>query len=148
MTEAELQARIRLLSRGPVRLFRNNCGTGWAGPSTRVTPGNLSAIRAGLRPGDVVVRSSRPLHAGLATGSGDLIGWRSTLIGSEHVGQALAVFTSLEIKAAKGRVRPEQRAWAETVARFGGIAEITRDEDEAMRVLGLSPDRPDHGTMI
>jgi len=138
MTESALQNRIRLLSRGPVRLFRNNVGTGWAGPSARVTPGNLAATRANLRPGDVVVRNSRPLHAGLATGSGDLIGWRSTLIQPHHLGETIAQFVSLELKAPRGRVSPEQRAWAETVAGHGGIAGVVRSVEEAEVMLGLA----------
>jgi hypothetical protein len=137
MTEAELQHRIRLLSRGPVRLHRNNVGTGWAGPSTRVTVGNLPTVRAALRPGDVVMRQPRPLHAGLAVGSGDLIGWRSTVITGQHVGQTLAVFTSLELKTASGRVRPEQRQWAEVVTAHGGIAGIVRSTAEAEQLLQL-----------
>jgi hypothetical protein len=139
MTEAELQRRIRLLSRGPTRLFRSSTGQGWAGPSTRVTPGNLAAARASLRPGDVVIRQARPLHAGLAVGSGDLIGWRSQLIGPEHVGQTIAQFASVEIKAPRGRVSPEQRQWAEVVSDHGGIGAIVRSVEEAEVVLGLSP---------
>jgi hypothetical protein len=141
MSEAEIQRKIQLLSRGNVRLFRCNNGVGWAGPSTRVTPGNLPTVRASLRPGDVVVRSSRPLHAGLAVGSGDLIGWRSTVITGQHVGQTLAVFASLEVKTPRGRLRPEQAAWAETVVRHGGIAGTARSEEDAAGLLGLSPDR-------
>jgi hypothetical protein len=136
-SEAQIQSRVRLLSRGPVRLFRNNTGTAWAGPSTRVTPGNLAATRASLRPGDVVVSQARPLHAGLAVGSGDLIGWRSQLIGPEHLGQTIAQFASVEIKAARGRVSPEQRQWAEVVQQHGGIGAIVRSVDEAEEVLGL-----------
>jgi hypothetical protein len=138
MTEAELQRRIRLLSRGPTRLFRNNVAQAWSGAATRITAANAFTIGQTLRPGDVVVRHARPLHAGLATGSGDLIGWRSQLIGPEHVGQTIAQFASVEIKAPRGRVSPEQRQWAEVVAAHGGIGAIVRSVEEAEEVLGLS----------
>jgi hypothetical protein len=147
-SESAIQREVRLLSRGDVRLFRNNTGSAWAGPSTRVTPGNLATARASLRPGDVVVRAGRVLHAGLATGSGDLIGWRSQLIGPEHVGQTIAQFASVEIKAARGRVSPEQRQWAETVQQHGGIGAIVRSVEEAEEVLGLSPDGANSSKVI
>jgi hypothetical protein len=137
MSEAELQHRIRLLSRGPVRVFRNNVAQAWVGQSMRITPANAFTIGQTLRPGDVVVRQARPLHAGLAVGSGDLIGWRSTVITGQHVGQTLAVFTSLELKSAGGRVRPEQRQWAEAVTAHGGIAGIVRSTAEAEQLLQI-----------
>jgi hypothetical protein len=135
MTEAELQRRVRLLSRGPTRLFRSNTGMAWSGSATRITAANAFTIGQTLRPGDVVVRQARPLHAGLAVGSGDLIGWRSQLIGPEHLGQTIAQFASVEIKAPRGRVSPEQRQWAEVVAAHGGIGAIVRSVEEAEEVL-------------
>jgi hypothetical protein len=138
MTEAELQRRVRLLSRGPARLFRNNVAQAWSGSATRITAANAFTIGQTLRPGDVVVRQARPLHAGLATGSGDLIGWRSTLIQPEHVGQKIAQFVSLELKTARGRATPEQRAWAQVVSDHGGIGAIVRSVEEAEQVLGLT----------
>jgi hypothetical protein len=38
------------------------------------------------------------------------------------VGQQVAVFASIEVKTPTGRIRPEQRAWMETVQAAGGIA--------------------------
>lgn len=135
MTESELQQRIRQLSRGPVRLFRNNVAQSWAGQSMRITAANAFTIGQTLRPGDVIVRQARPLHAGLAVGSGDLIGWRSTVISDAHVGQTLSRFVSLELKTPRGRVRPEQRQWADVVSAHGGIAGIVRSVEEAQALL-------------
>jgi hypothetical protein len=79
MSEQELQQRIRLeLGHGPARLWRNNVG----------------ALRD---------ERGRLVTYGLCKGSSDLIGLRQVLIGPEHLGHTLAVFTALEVKAARGR---------------------------------------------
>jgi hypothetical protein len=132
VSEQELQQRIRLLhGTGPTRLFRNNVGTGWAGQAERI--GHHRTVQVG--PGDVVVRNARPLHAGLGVGSSDLIGWRSVVIGPEHVGRTLAVFCALEVKTPRGRATAEQEAFVATVQRMGGIGGVVRSEDEAGGLL-------------
>lgn len=139
-TEQQLQQLIRLKVSGPgsgVRLFRNNVGTGWAGPSQRVDQGNLSALRASLRPGDVIVRAARPLKAGLSPGSADLIGIRPVTIATEHIGQRLGIFASVEVKTPKGRIRPEQQQWIQIVQGLGGIAGVARGVEDAQRLLAL-----------
>ena len=136
MSEQVLQQTILLrLARGAVRLFRNNVGIGWAGPSTKVTTGNLGAMRAGLRPGDVVVRNGRPLRAGLAVGSSDLIGLRSVTVTPDMVGQRLAVFAAVEVKAPRGRLTAEQEAFLAMVQEMGGLAEMARSVEEAVAIL-------------
>jgi hypothetical protein len=110
-SEQSIQQHIRLAcSRGPVRLFRNNTGT-------------------------LYDRQGRPVTFGLAKGSADLIGWTTRTITADMVGQTLAVFTSLEVKAERGRVSPEQRQWLEAVQAAGGIAGVVRSVEEAERVL-------------
>lgn len=134
MGEHEIQQRILLAcGRGPVRLWRNNVGTGWAGQSTRVTTGNLRAVAAALQPGDVVVRQGRPLHAGLCVGSSDLIGYRTTADG-------LAQFVAIEVKGARGRASTEQLAFIEAVRSAGGRAGICRSVDEARILIGSKPE--------
>jgi hypothetical protein len=118
-------------SRGASRLFRNNVGQGWVGRSTRITkPGPYQ-----LKAGDVVVHSARPLHAGLITGSGDLIGWHSTVIQPEDVGRRVAVFASLEAKEGTGRMSPEQRNFRDQVLAAGGIAGEVRSVEDAEALL-------------
>jgi hypothetical protein len=112
---------------GPVRLWRNNVGTGWAGQATRVTAGNLQAIAHTLRPGDVVVRNGRPLHAGLCVGSSDLIGYRRV--------NGLAQFVALEVKSERGRPTPEQTRFLDHISSAGGCAAVIRSVEDAHSVL-------------
>ena len=111
MTEQQIQQQIRLTcSRGPVRLHRNNTGT--------------------LRDAN-----GRPVQFGLAKGSADLIGWTTRTITPGMVGQQVAVFTSIEVKTATGRVSPEQRQWLDAVQTAGGIAGVARSVDDALRIV-------------
>lgn len=134
--EHPIQQRILLAcGSGDRRLWRNNVGTGWAGKSKRVTAGNLRAVAVGLRPGDVVIRAARPLHAGLCVGSSDLIGLRSLEITPELVGQRLAQFVALEVKTASGVVSPKQRAFLRLAQELGGVAAVCRSVEEAEQLL-------------
>ena len=129
MSELEIQQRILLAcGHGPVRLWRNNVGTGWAGQATRVTQGNMRAVGATLRPGDVVIRGGRPLHAGLCVGSSDLIGYRTV--------DGVAQFVALEVKTATGRLSAEQRQFIDVVTAAGGCAGVVRSVEDAQALLG------------
>lgn len=118
-------------ARGPVRLFRNSVGLGWVGSSKRYTMREQVTVN----PGDVVIRRARPLHAGLATGSGDLIGLVSIEVTPAMVGRRIAVFASLEAKEGTGRLEPEQRAWLDMVRSMGGVAGEVRTIEDAARLL-------------
>ena len=110
-SEQSIQQHIRIAcSTGATRLFRNNTGT--------------------LRD-----QHGRPVQFGLCKGSADLIGYRSITITPDMVGQQVAVFTSIEVKTATGRLRPEQRAWMETVQAAGGIAGVARSVEDAQRIV-------------
>jgi hypothetical protein len=114
MSEQQTQQQIRLaLSRGPVRLWRNNTGT-------------------------LLDRQGRPVTFGLCKGSSDLIGLRSLEITPEHVGQTLAVFCAIEVKSAKGRTTAEQGAFIEQVTAMGGLAGVARTVGEAAAILDLT----------
>jgi hypothetical protein len=111
VTEQQIQQHIRLTcSTGSTRLFRNNTGT--------------------LRD-----QHGRPVSFGLAKGSADLIGWRTVMVTPEMVGQQVAVFTSIEVKAASGRLRPEQRQWLDAVQAAGGIGGVARSVADAVAIL-------------
>jgi hypothetical protein len=111
MTEQQIQQQIRLLGRGPVRLHRNNVGS-------------LPDPRTG-----------RLVTFGLAPGSADLIGWRSVTITPDMVGQTVAVFVSIEVKTATGRVSPAQHNWLAAVQAAGGLACIARSVEDARTLL-------------
>ena len=113
VTEQQTQQAIRLeLSRGPVRLWRNNSGL-------------------------LYDRQGRPVSFGLCKGSSDLIGFRSITIGPEHVGQRLAVFAAVGVKSATGRATTEQQAFIEMVQAAGGLAGVARSTEEAGGILHL-----------
>lgn len=132
MSDRPFLNRILLaVSRGPVRLFRCNRGTGWIGKVERAA----RATTVTVFPGDVVIRNARPLHAGLADGNGDLIGWVSREIRPEHVGQTWAVFASLEAKEGSGRMGRDQISWRDAVLAAGGIAAEVRTLDDAVRLV-------------
>jgi hypothetical protein len=135
MSEHELQQRLLLaLGRGDTRLFRNNVALAWVGQSQAIR----QPVTLRLNPGDTVIRHARPLHAGLCPGSADLVGWRTITITPEMVGQQVAVFASIEVKAPRGRVSPEQVAWDATVRRAGGLSGIARSIDDARGILDLN----------
>jgi hypothetical protein len=111
MTEQQIQQRIRLTcSTEATRLFRNNTGT--------------------LRD-----QHGRPVSFGLCKGSADLIGWRTVTVTPEMVGTQVAVFTSIEVKTATGRLRSEQQQWLDAVQAAGGIAGVARSVEDAEALL-------------
>jgi hypothetical protein len=111
VSEQQIQQEIRLTcSTGATRLFRNNTGT--------------------LRD-----QHGRPVSFGLAKGSADLIGWKRVTVTPDMVGQQVAVFTSIEVKTATGRLRPEQQQWLDAVQAAGGIAGVARSVEDAATLL-------------
>ena len=78
------------------------------------------------------------MQFGLCKGSADLIGWTTRTITPEMVGTQVAVFTSIEVKTATGRLRPEQRQWLDAVQAAGGVAGVARSVEDA-QVLLTSP---------
>ena len=132
MGERDIQNSILLqCSRGDTRLFRNNVALGWAGDAQQIR--HAGAVQ--VRPGDVVIRSARPLHAGLCKGSSDLIGWRSVEITPYMVGQRVAGCAGVEGEAETGRQSPAQKQFIAQVRAAGGIAGIARSADEAAELL-------------
>lgn len=123
MAERDILAKAMLaLSRGPLRLFRNNVGVGWVGKTVARTGGTLT------------LKDARPLHSGLCPGSSDTIGWFSLDITPAMVGRRVAIFTSVEFK---DRTQPteEQTRFIEAVRRSGGIAGIAHSTTEAQGII-------------
>ena len=110
MTEQRIQQEIRIAcSNGDTRLFRNNTGT--------------------LRDAN-----GRPVQFGLCKGSADLIGWKRVTVTPDMVGSTVAVFLSIEVKTAAGRLRPEQQQWLDAIQAAGGIAGVARSVEDAQRL--------------
>ena len=118
MSEKNLQTQIlnQLGSRTDIRLFRNTSGHGVQG----------TIIDVGDRAGDIYVKNARRVTWGLCKGSSDLIGIKKVKITPEMVGQEIGQFVSIEVKAAKGRLTDEQKAWLAMVESFGGLAVVVR----------------------
>ena len=109
-SEQTIQQEIRIAcSNGDTRLFRNNTGT--------------------LRDAN-----GRPVQFGLCKGSADLIGWKRVTVTEDMVGSTVAVFLSIEVKTATGRLRPEQQQWLDAVQAAGGIAGVARSVEDAQRL--------------
>lgn len=132
MTESEIMKSVQLeASRMGARLFRNNVGQGWIG-KPEIPTSNMSTF---LRPGDVVLRNARPLHAGLCVGSSDLIGWHPLIITREMIGQLVAVFAGIEIKTEVGRISMQQGNFLAAVTAAGGTGGVCRSSDELKKIF-------------
>lgn len=88
------------------RLFRSNSGQAWAGKA--VKKGSIT-----------VIKNARPFH-GMPSGWPDLCGWTSVEITPDMVGQKIAVFTGVEVKATGG-LNPDQKRFKSLIERVGGI---------------------------
>lgn len=116
-TAALQEIRLALGLLPGLRLFRNNCGA-------------------------LHDHTGRLVRYGLANpGGSDLIGWRTVTITPDMVGQRVAIFTALEVKAPGGthRVTAEQRNFLNTVEAAGGVAGVARSPAQALLALGLHP---------
>lgn len=110
-SEQSIQQQIRLAcSTGPTRLWRNNVGR-------------------------LLDQQGRPVTFGLCPGSADLIGYRTITITPEMVGQQVAVFAAVEVKAPTGRPTAQQSAWLEHIRAAGGKAGIARSVADAQAIL-------------
>ena len=115
MNETKILTLIRntLGRREDTRMFRNNVGT--------------------LRDKD-----GRYITYGLCNGSSDLIGWRSIVIGPEHIGKEVAIFTAIEVKTDKGIVTKDQANFLSAVFLAGGISGVARTIEEAETIIQRS----------
>lgn len=134
MAESEFTRRcMKLATSFGARLFRNNVATAWVANKIVDLPN-----------GDKLLKNARPLHAGLAPGSADLVGWVPVVITQEMVGQTVAVFASVETKSLTGRARPGQPEWAAAVRSAGGYSGFARTDSDLNDILcgRLPPKQP------
>lgn len=112
LKENPIQKRILLAcSRGNTRLWRNNVGC--------LQDRNGQWVRFGV---------SNP-------GGSDLIGFTTITITEDMVGKQVAVFSAVEVKAAKGKPTKEQTYFIDNVKLRGGIAGVARSVEEAKSLL-------------
>lgn len=128
---------LERLSKLGASVFRNNTGTGWAGKSFTLSPGQKYRASGGER----VVLNARPLKAGLCTGSSDIIGFRIVRITPDMVGRDVAVFLAGEVKDGSGRLTKEQDNFLKHVRAGGGIGIVLRHEDDATELFKTPFDR-------
>ena len=111
-SERDTQTSILLeLSHGPTRLLRVNAGVAWQG----------SVLQHNR---DLLVLA-HPRAIRLATpGVSDIIGWTEG-----------GRFVAIEVKAPRGRVTDEQKAFLDLVRRSGGLAGVARSVADARAIL-------------
>lgn len=117
-----LKTILLAVCKGPTRVWRNNSGMAWVGDVVRVNKR------------DILLKNARPLRAGFK-GISDLIGYTSVTICPEDVGKTMAVFTAIEVKAAKGRATKEQVAFLARVKDAGGYAGVARSPEDAEKII-------------
>lgn len=135
MAESEFTRRcMKLATEAGARLFRNNVALAWVANKISDRPG-----------GDKLLTNPRPLHAGLAPGSADLVGWVPVVITPEMVGQKVAIFVSVETKSTTGRARSGQPEWAQAVREAGGYSGFARTDADLSDILcgKLPPNQPE-----
>ena len=119
MRESDIQRAVMLAaSEAGFTTWRNNTGQAWAGEVQR------------LKDGSVLIRHPRPLHAGLCKGSSDLIGFRRVVVTPELVGETLAQFVAIEVKAPRGRLSEAQERFLEFVRSAGGLGIVARSAED------------------
>ena len=116
-SERDIQNQILIaLSHGPTRLLRINAGVAWQGTVIEHTQHRLVLARP------YAIRLAAP-------GVSDLLGWTEG-----------GRFVAIEVKASRGRVTDEQKAFIDLVRRSGGVAGVARSIDDARAILeGRAP---------
>lgn len=117
--EADLMREIQLeAAKYGCKLLRNNVGVGWVGEHQ-------------FFGGRMMITNPRPLHAGLGTGTSDLIGFTK----KRTENGCVAVFTAIEVKTANGRLTLEQSDFLQAVKADGGLAVCAHSVEDALTVI-------------
>jgi hypothetical protein len=126
MSEHNIQrdAQIELSSRGSP-FWRNNVAKAWVGTLKIYNREN----------GRLILDNARPLEAGLAVGSGDIIGIKSVTITQDMVGQTVGIFCSGEAKVPGKNPNAQQLSWAKMINERGGIAGAFHSIEEAVKLF-------------
>lgn len=121
--EGNIQKLIQLaLCRLPnIRVTRNNVGKAWVGQVIHKDDKTIT------------LANYRVFHAGLAQGSSDLMGIKKVTITPDMVGQIIGQVIGIEVKTPTGKPSKEQLLFRDFINKWGGICEIVRSPDEALR---------------
>lgn len=122
--EHNLQNQIRNELAGQALIFRANVGQAWTGSKVDKLPGNR-----------VLIHDARPFNTGLPPGFSDLFGLVSVTITPDMVGQKIAVFTALEVKAPKGKPSEMQANFLNAVNDNGGRAGVVKSVEDALEII-------------
>lgn len=72
-------------------------------------------------------------------GGSDVLGWVSKVITKDMVGQRVAIFVAIEVKAPGGHTDPKRLAaqehFVQVVADAGGLAGFARSTEDAMDII-------------
>ena len=72
-------------------------------------------------------------------GSPDLLGYTFHEVTALDLGKRLPVFTGIEVKTAKGRLKPHQRDFIKRMADDRCIVGVARCVDDALHIIGGLP---------
>lgn len=125
MGEHAIQNAIRNALAGLALIFRANVGQAWTGSKFE----RLNAK-------DIVVRDARPFTTGLPPGFSDLFGMVMVEITPDMVGQKIAQFVALEVKAPGGRPSEQQAKFLAAIRAVGGRSGVVRSPEDALRLIG------------
>lgn len=138
MKESDIQNTVRIAIADHGTYFRANVGKGWQGRQT--IPINNGKLIAGGRTyhikRGIALVDHRPLDTGLPKGFSDLFGATMVTITPDMVGQEMPVFTAIEVKAEKGRVRPEQKTFLQAMQKMRALSGVARSAIDALRIIG------------
>ena len=115
MTEADIQKQIRMAISPYGTYFRANVGQAWTGDEVYI------------KGGDVFIKNARTFITGLPKGFPDLFGFT--------LKDDLPIFTAIEVKSPKGRVRKEQAQILEFLKSRGVLCGIARSSEEALSII-------------
>ena len=130
--EQAIQNKIRLKIAKFGTFFRVNVGQSWVGSKVQ----RFSAPQTmNVNAGDILLREGRPFKTGLATGTSDILGMTRVTVTPDMVGQTVAVFTAIEVKAVGGKPTEAQEQFINHINTAGGFAGIASTEEEALEII-------------
>ena len=115
MTESDIQRQIRIAISPFGTYFRANVGQAWTGD-------NYIQTESGL-----FIKNPRPFNTGLPKGFPDLFGFT--------LKDNIPIFTAIEVKTPKGRVRQDQAYILDFLKEKGAIVGVARSVKDAIAIL-------------